>query len=56
MWRNPLAVLALIVVTIAACETIVSDPAPVKEPQKIDCDLIFPAPAEVKPDDRPYVS
>ena len=46
MWRNVLAVLALIVVTIAACETIVSDPAPVKEPQKLDCDLIFPMPTE----------
>ena len=56
MWRNVLAVLALIVVTVAACETIVSDSAPVKEPQKLDCDLIFPAPVEVKPDERPYVS
>jgi hypothetical protein len=44
MWKNLLAVLALIVVTLAACESTVSDPTPVQEPQKLDCDLIFPMP------------
>jgi hypothetical protein len=56
MFKDAVVVLALIVVTLAACESVAVDPIPVKEPQKIDCDLIFPAPVEVKPDDRPYVS
>lgn len=43
MIRNILVVLALIVVTVAACESVAGDP--VKEPQKLDCDLIFPAPS-----------
>ena len=41
MIRNILVVLALIVVTVAACESVAGDP--VKQPQKLDCNLIFPA-------------
>jgi hypothetical protein len=43
MIKNVLLVLALIVVTVAACESVAGDP--VKEPQKLDCDLIFPGPS-----------
>lgn len=44
MWKNLIAILALTVITVAACESVVSEPNPVKEPQKLDCDLIFPMP------------
>lgn len=49
MFRNAVVVLALIVVTLAACESVAVDPIPVKEPQEIDCDLIFPMPIEEVP-------
>jgi len=42
-FKNIIAVLALIVTTVG-CESVVSDPNPIPEPQKLDCDLIFPAP------------
>jgi len=46
MLKKIVVLAALTVVTVAACESTVSDPTPVKEPQRVDCDLIFPAPAE----------
>ena len=49
MFKNAVVVLALIVVTLAACESVAVDPTPAKEPQKIDCDLIFPMPIEKVP-------
>jgi hypothetical protein len=44
MVKNVAAICALTVLTVAACQSTVSDPTPVKEPQKLDCDLIFPMP------------
>ncbi len=44
MLKQVVVVLALAVVTVAACESVVSEPVPAKEPQKIDCDIIFPMP------------
>jgi hypothetical protein len=38
------AVLAFIVAILCGCTRLVDDPAPVKEPRTVDCDLIFPGP------------
>ena len=41
-FKNIIAVLALM--ATVGCESVVSDPNPIPEPQELDCDLIFPAP------------
>ena len=40
-----LAAIAAAVVLLAGCARTVDDATPVKEPQRIDCDLIFPGPS-----------
>jgi hypothetical protein len=39
------AILAVIVAVVSGCARTVDDATPVKEPQKVDCDLIFPGPS-----------
>lgn len=42
-FKNIIAVFALMVMMVG-CESAASEPNPIREPQKLDCDLIFPAP------------
>ena len=39
------AVAAAVLVVLCGCARTVDDANPVKEPQKVDCDLIFPGPS-----------
>ena len=39
-----LAVVAAVVM-LCGCSRVVDDARPVKEPQRVDCDLIFPGPS-----------
>lgn len=39
------AIAAVVVVLVCGCTRVVDDATPVVQPQKLDCDLIFPAPS-----------